>query len=311
LKEEDLDNVVSVGGEVMKPVEKPGVCPPPGIANAVVNLCRNDADCYGAYKCCNTMGGRECVPASLPVMEERSLITTTSMPNAGDDDDDESMSGNMEMKKATTTTTTTGHAYCHLTSDIPLPSGQAPVVKGIVYLHETVFWGLNVKVKMDHLPVPKGLPQSRKFMFNVQVLDSKDPQTGCMFSAVHPGGNLGVVESNGNGVIDDEANKKNGFTIMNGKSNMESSPPKNIIDSLLAISTIGSNQRVGCCRVRPCRDGCCQGPYTGHCMAFLKRFYFDWTTGECREFVYGGCGAQENNFKTKDECLKRCASFRP
>ena len=62
-----------------------------------------------------------------------------------------------------------------------------------------------------------GLPQSRKFLFNVQVLDSKDPQTGCMFSAVHTGGNLGVVEANGNGVIDDEANKKNGFTIMNRK----------------------------------------------------------------------------------------------
>ena len=59
LKEEDLENVVEIsgGGEVMKPAEKSGVCPPPGIANAVVTLCRNDADCYGAYKCCNTMGG--------------------------------------------------------------------------------------------------------------------------------------------------------------------------------------------------------------------------------------------------------------
>ena len=64
------------------------------------------------------------------------------------------MSGNMVVKKPKASGST--HAYCHMTSDIPLPSGRSPVVKGIIYLHETGFWGLNVKVKMEDLPIPRG-----------------------------------------------------------------------------------------------------------------------------------------------------------
>ena len=58
LNEAEVEAVVNAAGGVdKKPEEKKGVCPPPGISNAVVTLCRNDADCYGAYKCCNTLGG--------------------------------------------------------------------------------------------------------------------------------------------------------------------------------------------------------------------------------------------------------------
>ena len=88
------------------------------------------------------------MPASVPVVESR------SKPSANEDNEvEDSMSGNMLRDKSTAES---GHAYCHVTSDIPLPSGQSPVVKGIVYLHETVFWGLDVKVKMHDLPVPIG-----------------------------------------------------------------------------------------------------------------------------------------------------------
>ena len=92
--------------------------------------------------------GRECVPASLPVVE--SLSATSKEDN--NNEVDTSMIGNIVMEKPKSNS---GHAYCHVTSDIPLPSGQPPVVKGIIHLYESVFWGLNVKVKMHDLPIPR------------------------------------------------------------------------------------------------------------------------------------------------------------
>ena len=91
-----------------------------------------------------TTSGRECVPASVPVVENRSNSK---------EDKDKSTNDNMIMDNSISSSS---DAYCHVTSDIPLPSGQSPVVKGIVHLHESVFWGLNVKVKMNDLPVPRG-----------------------------------------------------------------------------------------------------------------------------------------------------------
>nr|XP_058928358.1 kunitz-type protease inhibitor 2-like [Kogia breviceps] len=31
------------------------------------------------------------------------------------------------------------------------------------------------------------------------------------------------------------------------------------------------------------------------------------TDGSCQEFVYGGCGGNDNNYMTKEECLAKCA----
>ena len=57
----------------------------------------------------------------------------------------------------------------------------------------------------------------------------------------------------------------------------------------------------------------CQEPQTcllpkkpGLCMAYIPRYYFDQADGECRQFIYGGCGGNANNFKTEGECIKEC-----
>ena len=42
----------------------------------------------------------------------------------------------------------------------------------------------------------------------------------------------------------------------------------------------------------------------GHCKALIPRFYYNLSTGNCEEFTFGGCGGNENNFKTKSECEK-------
>uniref|UniRef100_A0A224Y504 Pancreatic trypsin inhibitor n=1 Tax=Rhipicephalus zambeziensis TaxID=60191 RepID=A0A224Y504_9ACAR len=44
----------------------------------------------------------------------------------------------------------------------------------------------------------------------------------------------------------------------------------------------------------------------GPCRAFIPRFYFNETLNECVRFVYGGCGGNENNFETQQECEKKC-----
>ncbi|GFR23990.1 papilin, partial [Trichonephila clavata] len=69
--------------------------------------------------------------------------------------------------------------------------------------------------------------------------------------------------------------------------------------------------------VRECEQAClrqsmnsentCRLPSeTGPCDGHFPRYFFDHTKGNCEEFVYGGCGGNSNNFKTREECELRC-----
>jgi hypothetical protein len=51
---------------------------------------------------------------------------------------------------------------------------------------------------------------------------------------------------------------------------------------------------------------CLQPMASGTCNAAFPRYGFDPATLRCVEFVYGGCGANENNFATMDECAVAC-----
>ncbi|XP_072117818.1 carboxypeptidase inhibitor SmCI-like isoform X3 [Mobula birostris] len=44
----------------------------------------------------------------------------------------------------------------------------------------------------------------------------------------------------------------------------------------------------------------------GRCNALNKRYFYNILTQKCEEFNYGGCDGNENNFKTKIECLAKC-----
>ena len=44
----------------------------------------------------------------------------------------------------------------------------------------------------------------------------------------------------------------------------------------------------------------------GSCSAMLDKVYFDKRDGQCKEFIYGGCKGNENNFKDMEECEKQC-----
>ncbi|KAK2706695.1 hypothetical protein QYM36_014662 [Artemia franciscana] len=58
-------------------------------------------------------------------------------------------------------------------------------------------------------------------------------------------------------------------------------------------------QKLDVCE-QPAERGPCNGNYT--------RFYYDAATASCREFSYGGCKANLNNFGSNAECLQRCNS---
>ncbi len=51
---------------------------------------------------------------------------------------------------------------------------------------------------------------------------------------------------------------------------------------------------------------CLQPMVSGPCQAYFPRFGFDPTTLRCVEFVYGGCGGNENNLETLEECATTC-----
>ncbi|KAH7951349.1 PI-actitoxin-Afv2b [Rhipicephalus sanguineus] len=51
---------------------------------------------------------------------------------------------------------------------------------------------------------------------------------------------------------------------------------------------------------------CFLPPDRGPCRAFVPSFYFDSSSGTCREFIYGGCQGNANRFKTQRQCLRTC-----
>ncbi len=54
------------------------------------------------------------------------------------------------------------------------------------------------------------------------------------------------------------------------------------------------------------RPDCTAPPKVGSCKARYKRFYFDPETEDCKEFVYGGCDGNGNNYVTIENCQDAC-----
>ncbi|XP_058885640.1 amyloid-beta precursor protein-like [Acipenser ruthenus] len=59
------------------------------------------------------------------------------------------------------------------------------------------------------------------------------------------------------------------------------------------------------------REVCSEEAVTGPCRAMLPRWYFDLVSGQCVQFIYGGCGGNRNNFETQEYCLSVCGSVLP
>ncbi|XP_069815833.1 actinia tenebrosa protease inhibitors-like [Dendropsophus ebraccatus] len=53
-------------------------------------------------------------------------------------------------------------------------------------------------------------------------------------------------------------------------------------------------------------DRCKLSPQQGPCEASMRRFYYDAAEKKCKQFTYGGCGGNANNFKKLRDCRKAC-----
>lgn len=42
------------------------------------------------------------------------------------------------------------------------------------------------------------------------------------------------------------------------------------------------------------------------CYDDVTQWFFNFDAGTCATFKYSGCGGNENNFNSEDECLARC-----
>ena len=56
---------------------------------------------------------------------------------------------------------------------------------------------------------------------------------------------------------------------------------------------------------------CYEEPQTGRCRAYIPSYYYDADVGECQEFIYGGCGGNENRFEDIDNCTAACMQLTP
>ncbi|KAK3724973.1 hypothetical protein QZH41_005874 [Actinostola sp. cb2023] len=56
---------------------------------------------------------------------------------------------------------------------------------------------------------------------------------------------------------------------------------------------------------------CNIGKQVGVCRGYFHRYYYNTITGKCEKFIYGGCGANANNFVCQKDCEKACISIAP
>jgi len=47
----------------------------------------------------------------------------------------------------------------------------------------------------------------------------------------------------------------------------------------------------------------------GPCKAAVVRWYYDPEDRSCKDFVFGGCDGNTNNFATKEKCERTCTKF--
>ena len=51
---------------------------------------------------------------------------------------------------------------------------------------------------------------------------------------------------------------------------------------------------------------CSLSPEVGPCRAAFRRYFYNSTSDQCEQFIYGGCQGNDNNFETVEECEAKC-----
>jgi hypothetical protein len=56
-------------------------------------------------------------------------------------------------------------------------------------------------------------------------------------------------------------------------------------------------------------DVCALPQEPGQCRGLFKRWYFNYQSRQCEEFVYTGCSGNGNNFATRAKCESQCSKY--
>jgi len=78
----------------------------------------------------------------------------------------------------------------------------------------------------------------------------------------------------------------------------------NALTNTSAVKHHGLSLRVNLwCTADVCRLPAGPGP----CSSYVHQWYFDSENQTCKQFVYGGCGGNENRFQTREDCHRKCS----
>lgn len=84
-------------------------------------------------------------------------------------------------------------------------------------------------------------------------------------------------------------------------------------DSFLAddgCNTCYCDEEGGGCSQAECSKPYCLLPFeVGECDAAIPVYYYNAQTAQCEERTYGGCGGNDNNFATLEQCQSSCEEF--
>ena len=56
------------------------------------------------------------------------------------------------------------------------------------------------------------------------------------------------------------------------------------------------------------QDTCSQPKVVGFCRAAMPRYFYNKNTRLCENFIYGGCGGNDNNFRSYSACVRKCVN---
>jgi hypothetical protein len=61
--------------------------------------------------------------------------------------------------------------------------------------------------------------------------------------------------------------------------------------------------------IRDSNEKCSAVPEPGLCKGYFPKYFFNVTSQRCEQFIYGGCGGNENNYESANDCKKSCGGL--